>query len=62
LFTHVALSLSSIKWYQSKGIDALQMERYPEVWHRTGYASQTQVVFHLWAQGLNQGDEYSLWV
>jgi len=26
------------------------------IWRRTGHASQTLVVLHLWAQGLEEGD------
>ena len=44
--THVPLSPNSIIWYQPTGGD------------RTGHASQTLVDLHLWAQGLEEGDEH----
>jgi len=31
------------------------------VWRHTGHASQTLVVLHLWAQGLEEGDEHPLY-
>jgi len=50
--TSVPLLPSSIIWYQM-GSDALRLGR-----RRTGHATQTLVVLHLRAQGLEEGDEH----
>ena len=45
LFTHVPVSPSSIIWQRSSSGDALRLGELPQVWRRTGHASQTSVVY-----------------
>ena len=53
--THVPLSPSSIIWYQPTGLAA---GKVTVGLGRTGHTSQTLVVLHLRAQGLEEGDYY----